>query len=340
MSQGPDDIPAVSFATLSKLWESAQPTVQQLRPYINKFAPVLRRVSVDTKDGFDKYIAPHWNDDATQIAWNLILIFFGGQFALTIMAVQSFNQTGGEIIRRSLLELKKSYIDGMKELHKDPVARDLLDSDGDGYVSFSEICRASYAAISDDSPHIRSQARQLVSICLRCVNPNRIMEAFIGLWTGLITVIACLRSKVAKCVSIGARIGQHISRLVRSRVEKRFYELYPDHRDWVDVGLKSGSAAVGIIISLVLMKVVNSVNSAVEGSQNLIKLILKKIKSNNPKFSKIAESDTPVQSAAMALVIAGVLFQLRNGFSCPWYLKLILAPAILSESILSVFSVV
>ena len=321
---------------ISKFWEKAQPHLAQVRPFLNKILPVLTEAGSKATNVARDVILPHYNDEIGKVMWNVILVFFGGQFALTIMALQAFKMTGSVMIQKSVSQLRESYHEAMIKLRSDPEARALMD-ETNGEISLEDVGGAVFSLVAGGENVGRS--RRIVSVCLRCIDPNKLLDSLSGFLVGSMAILAILRSQVAKCVSIGAQIGTHITSFIRVRAEKDLFERYPQHKNWVDVGLRSGSALIGIIISFMLIKVVNSFNCALQGAESLSKKALD-FAHKRGKLLSVKPNDTAVQSLTMAVVFVGVAWQVRSKFNCPWYLKLFLLPAVVSENLLGILAIV
>ena len=329
----------VGLSSIAKFWNQAQPHLAQVQPYMSKMLPVLMATGKVANKVTRDYVAPFYTDQLGRVMWNVILVFFGGQFALTIMAIQAFNIAGASMIRSSLAQLRTSYYQAMEKLKNDPEAKAVFDANGDGMIQLEEVSTAVISSLTNDSKEKRDKSIKMVSLCLRAIDPNRISEAFTGFIMGLMAVIATLRSNIAKCISVGAKIGEHISELAKSRAQKPLYEKFPQHKQWVDVGLQSSSTFVGVVFSLMLVKVVNAFNCALDGSRGLTNQLIRFAHSKGRLLS-VNENDRSVRALVLGIAFVGVMTQLKAAFKCPWYLKLVLLPAVLSENILSILSVV
>lgn len=325
-----------NLVNIAKFWEKAEPHLTKIRPYLDKVIPLLSQAASTASHVGRNVILPHYTDEMGRVMWNVILVFFGGQFALTIMAIQAFKMTGSVMIRNSLAQMRESYHDAMAKLSSDPEARSLFDANGDGNVSLEELGQAVLATLTKNGG---GRSRQIVAVCLKCIDPNKIVDSVSGFMVGSMAIVAILRSQIAKCVSIGAQIGTHIASFIRARSEKSLYEKYPEHKNWIDASLRSGSALVGIIISFMLVKVVNSFNCALQGAEGLSKQALA-FAHRRGKLLSVKPNDNAVQALAMALVFVGVTWQVKTKFGCPWYLKIILLPAVISENLLALLAVV
>merc|ERR1712151_492043 len=107
-----------------------------------------------------------------------------------------------------------------------------------------------------DNDKEKAVARQKMAVLLRCVDPNKILDASKGLWIGIVAVISTLRSRLAYCVSLGASIGHSICDFLKLHVQRFLYDAFPTQKKWVDFGLRSGCGLLGILISLALTRIV------------------------------------------------------------------------------------
>jgi hypothetical protein len=320
---------------LAKFWNSAQPMLTEVRPYVAKLLPVLTTATQHTTSLVKRY----YNDDMGRVMWNVMLVFFGGQFALTIMAIQAFQLTGSVVIEKSLSQLKDQFREAMNKFQMDKDAREIFDANNDGVITLDEVTQAVMATINGETSSVRDKNRKMVAICMRCIDPSRLSEAATGFMMGSLAIIATLRSKMAKCIAIGTKIGEHLAIFMTARTQKPLYVKFPEHTKWVDVGLKSGSALVGIIVSFLLTKIINAFNCALQGAEALSVIILDYAHKRG-KLMHVRHGDNLVQAATMAIVFFGVMTQLKTGFRLPWYLKLLMLPAVASENILALLAVV
>ena len=324
-----------TLVAIAKFWSKAQPVLAEVRPYVAKLIPVL----VSTSQQTAKWAKRYYTDDIGRLLWNVILVFFGGQFALTIMAIQTFQLTGSVVIEKSLTLLREQFREAMQKFQNDADAREIFDSNKDGVITMDEVSQAVLATMNGETSSVRDKNRKIVAICMRCIDPARLSEAATGFMMGSLAIIATLRSKMAKCVAIGTKIGEHLAEFVAARTQKQLYAQYPEHTKWVDIGLKSGSALIGIIVSFILTRVINAFNCALQGAEAL-SVIMLEFAHKRGKLMNVRHGDSVVQAATVALVIFGVLTQLKTGFKLPWYLKLTLFPAVISENVLAVLAVV
>lgn len=335
----PDKEANQRLAGIASFWMKAEPHLAQIRPLISKILPIALQAGKQTQSLTQRFLLPHYTDGVGRVMWNVLLVFFGGQFALTIMAIQAFQMTGSNVIEKSLKQMKEQFGHAMLKFQNDPDARELFDANRDGVVTLEEVSNAIFSTFSEESRAVRDKSRKLISICLRCIDPEQLTEAFRGFMMGSLAIIATLRSKLAKCISIGTKVGEYIAVFLRSRTEKALYQAYPEHKKWVDQGLRASSSLIGIIVSFTLMKVINSFNCALQGSQALTGIMLEAAHKRG-RLMSIRSSDNSAQALTLAMVFVGVMSQIKNGFQLPWYLKLIMFPVIISENTLRFLAIV
>ena len=308
--------------------DEVKKAIRSLIPYIDASIPYVKSAFSHAQRIYRDY----WSAGYGEIAWCLLLVFFGGQFALTILAIQAFNQTGGVIIKASLHDLKLSYEQGMHKLQEEPEAKHLFDRDGDGVVTGEEVVLALRDVIASDDSKVKADGLLMTSICMKCLDPHKLLEATVGIWAGIIAVIATLKSTLAKNVSNGAKIGEHILSYVKVYAQKPLYDYVPEHKNWVDVGLQAACALVGIVISLMVVRIVSAFNSALSGANRLSEIVLDQLKSRGILKDTIQEANLN-QAVVILLVFMGLNWQLSTGFSLPWYLRPVLLPLTLFESL-------
>lgn len=327
------------IASFAKFWQQAEPHFAKIRPFLKKVLPLLLSSSKQALSIGQRLLTPYYTDDVGRVMWNVILVFFGGQFALTIMAIQAFELTGSVVIEHSLKQLRQQYMEAMARFQNDPDAKELFDSNNDGEITLDEVTQAVMSSVNGESSIIRERSRKLVSVCMRCIDPNRLADAVSGFLMGSLAVIATLRSRLAKSVAMGTKIGQNISGFLRAQSEKGLYEKFPEHREWVDVSLKAGASVIGIIVSFTLTRVINAFTCALQGAESLSGILLD-YAHRRGKLLYLRQGDAVVQAFTVALLFAGVMTQIKSRFSLPWYIKITLLPAVISETVLSALSVV
>jgi len=329
--------PAVAVPSMADL----QAVGAKMKPYLQKVGPAMKVVKglydQHSPMAFELYEKAAKVVDPTML-YALVLIFFGGSYALTLCAYNAFQVSGGHLIKRSWNDLKVSYheaIVNLQESEKGKAQKDkVFDADGDGEITASELFTAVYEATQPAAKAAEDEKRQKVFAgILSAVDPTIILEAFTGLWTGIAAVLAAMRLQVARYVTVGTQLGVRVASMVQERTAAEAKAKYPQYAKWIDSGYQSAGAILGIFIAYLITKYVMAVNSAVEGG-NIIAKLAKDDKSPLHKFLH----DKPDHIIAYGLAGLGIAFQFYYDFSMPWFLFM-LCPLGIVESALMVVAV-
>lgn len=135
------------------------------------------------------------NVQALRALYGLALCFFGGIFANTIAAVEAFKQSGYERARTCFHDLRVAAA----EVYAANVQDNLRDDNHDGVADVDQINK-------------RELLSRKMVLLIRTVDPTVLQQAFIGLYQGLIGVLATLKFKFAKSVALGLSIGNMAKR--------------------------------------------------------------------------------------------------------------------------------
>merc|ERR1719188_1684085 len=182
----------------------------------------------------------------------------------------------------------------------------------------------------------RQLARKKIILVMKCIDPNKILDATLGLWTGCVAVLAILRSRFVHCISIGASVGQRVAETIIPLVQPRLYEAFPQHQRWVDFGLRSSAGCIGALTSLLLIRVISAFNSAFQGSAMLVAAAAALIKKKGWQGPDWKLTEDQSRMAVWAVASLGFLMQLQSGFNLPFMVKLPLAPVLIVEYLLSI----
>jgi hypothetical protein len=316
--------------------EQMKDVVEKLKPYIEKVGPIVKQGnalykqhSPQIKKGMafvQEYVHP-------ELALALMLLFFGGQFALTVCAYRAFQASGGRLVKQAWADLSDTYREGMTALRKDAEMVKLFDADGDGHVTPTEVAGMVITVVSTDKKEDRQQKLQVLAAMLKCVDPQKILDAVSGFWAGLAAVLATLRSEVARYVTIGTVLGTRAAGVAHEKTADKLLEKYPQYKQWIEAGYKCAGTVLGIMLAFLLTRTIMAVNSALEGGRKVCEFALAEAQ----KRQMVTEDQVKLYGdhAAYGLAAFGFLFQFYYGFSVPWYLfplKLALMPVLLVES--------
>lgn len=292
------------------------------------------------------YIDRYWKPEYLQLLGGVVLLFFGGTFAMTIACFMAVRLSGWATIKKSWSILRRNYREGMESFEQDPAAKKFFDRDGDGRISGAEIGSAGKMLFSGSADQ-----KKMVLMNLRCVfvaiDPNEVMSGIGGLWQTAIAVVATLRSKFAKDVALGASIGSMLSNQVgvylKPLVQKGVAD---DLKQWADFLVDGGCRFVGISLALIMVRVVGAFHSAVLGGQLMARFALQFLanKQNIPiagdSQSIHLEGTTLFVGIQYGMAALGFYWQLTQGFGInSIWLRMLLLPFSVCEWVLTILAV-
>merc|ERR1712032_807750 len=244
-----------------------------------------------------------------------VLCFFGGCFPATIAMIEAWRQCGGKHALKELHSLYKQ----MKKVKDASKKDDEQDQDGDGVADVDQI-------------PAQELAKRKVTVVLKTVDAEKLNKDLSGLYKGWIAVVAVLKVRFAKTVSLGAVIGDKIYETIVSRYVEGMAAAVPEeYRQWVPVVLRWVCSAVAITIAWWIQRVISAVHSAIRGGIIFARNIIEYLQEAG--FIKEGSCDSRLEEmAGWSLAIVGILFQLSRGFSLPFPLSIFLLPARLLET--------
>lgn len=289
---------------------------KQVQPYVDKAAPILAYVFVAIL-WLVPYIVKAIEFVADLIskvpenilygALGFLVCFFGGVFPATIAAVEAWELYGG-----------RQAVDDVK-------------------VIYQELGKAKKASDEDDKTLSKDESgKQLLEhklhIVLTEVDPGKIYSAAGDLAAGWVGVIATLKVKFARVISLGAVVGKllyekgliHIEPLVKKVVPEEYHK-------WVSVVLQMICKAWAIHICWFVQRFVEAIHSATRGGHMFGAFVNQLLKD---KGIKLPFSDHVVDiGVTWGLAAFGLLFQFSRMFSLPFPLNILLWPIQIIEGI-------
>mmetsp|Transcript_58226 Transcript_58226/g.189799 ORF Transcript_58226/g.189799 Transcript_58226/m.189799 type:complete len:345 (-) Transcript_58226:124-1158(-) len=289
----------------------------QVAPYVKQAAPHLAQAVVlmmvampyivqfcSTVKGFVQAMP----EKVVYASLGFAVCFFGGVFPATIAAVEAFQMAGGEEAKQCI----KMLYQEAKKVQEANAEDESKDADKNGKADAKEI----------PPQELILRKAQLV---LRTVEPETISHGIVGLYTGWIAVMAVLRHKFAKTVTLGERIGGAIYEPLK-RFEPAVEELVPEeYRKWVPVAVRWTCKIFAMSIAWWIQRVISAIHSAIKGGllfgHYLVEFLHeKKIINFTPEQAYLDEA------IGWGVALAGLLFQFSWGFHLPFPLNLLLLP--------------
>merc|ERR1719247_1671349 len=171
------------------------------------------------------------------------------------------------MIQRSWADLQTTYREGMSTLRKDTELVELFDKDGDGEVSVMEVATMMYEAVVEKKEDMKQKRIQVFLGAMKCIDPQKLLDASAGLWTGIIAVLATLRSEVARYVTVGTQIGTRAAEFLQAKTGEKAALAFPQYTKWIDAGYRAAGALLGILVAFILTRIVMALSSAIEGGK-------------------------------------------------------------------------
>jgi hypothetical protein len=250
----------------------------------------------------------------------LCLCFFGGNFPLTIAAAEAIRQCGYENLKKNLGEIHEE-LTVIKEASKED---DKVDADGDGIPDVEQITPTELVA------------RKLHLYLTKTEDPNRMTNALGSIGTIFTGVIATLKLRFARTVSLGVSIGEQVLPLAMKWLLPILKSFVPEeYQQWLPTVVGFICKSLAVAIAWGIQRVVSAVQSALRGglmfSRSGMKFLASKqlIKDMDPNTTYMDEA------VGWGMAAIGFLFQMRNWFGLPFPFWLIMFPISMMESVLA-----
>jgi len=245
--------------------------------------------------------------------------FFGGIFPATIAAVEAWRLCGGTEALTCLRMLKEEWLKVQAASRED---------DAKASPSSKDKGKGGADANPFDAQELIARKAQVV---LRSVEPETISHGVVGLYTGWIGVLAILKIKFAKTVTLGERIGEEIYRYV-ARFEPAIAASVPEeYRKWVPVGVRWACKLSAVSVAWWISRAISAVHSAIRGGLVFGRYLVDFL--HERKIINFQSDQAYLDEAiAFGVAAAGLLFQYSLGFGLPFPLSLFLWPVQLLEA--------
>lgn len=302
------------------------PLLEQVDQVVNQYTPQVMTLAAKTRVAIaelEKSLPP----EASHILGGFFMTFFGGSFTALISTAEAFRLSGVERTQRCIDSLADSWHRVAEESARD----DEIDDDGDGIADVEQITPAQLL-------------RRKVGLTLHALDPDEVSEAMKGLYAGSIAVLATLKNRFAKAITLGNGIGDVLHGHLNAQLVPLVQAAAEEHRVWVQGALRYLCKFAGVALAWMVQRVVSAFHSATRGSQVLTAALLqffvrKKMFASHLDKDGDGQPDiqpgTPVFQHMSALVAAcGLFFQLRYRMGVPFPLNVPLFPLLCAEKML------
>lgn len=291
---------------------------EKARPYIEKAAPIVGMAAVYIRIAIP-HIVKFYGTVAEQVAklpMGLIralvgfcMCFFGGVFPGTIAAYEAWSLCGGKEAVASVKELYGEFEKVLEANKKD--GED--DKDGDGKADIDSL----------DPKELVIHKTKLV---LQTVDPSKVSKQLSLLYTGWIGVLATLKIKFAKTVTLGVAIGEKLYGPAEHYVQPIVVKLVEEeYQQWVPVVLKWICKAIAVSIAWWIQRVISAFHSCIKGGlifgRELVHFMHEK------GYVKFDIDDTYIdEGIGWGIAVIGLLTQFYFGFGVPFPLNIFFLP--------------
>lgn len=245
------------------------------------------------------------------------------------------------LIKKKIEITNLQYLNQQQQQHN----KKQVDKDRDGVADVDELSARDLAA------------RRLM-VLTRSIDPDKVSAAIEGLTVAGVAILATLRVKFAKAITLGTAIGsvlnQHLSPFTTQALQ---FALPDDYEKWIPVINKYGFRYVGISVSWLLMRVITAVFAAMKGSNlfisGVVAYLVKYGYVDKQMFAGVVagagggRSDVGgrgggknpmVVAAWVVIALFGAYMQISSRFSLPFPLNLLFLPLTMLEQFI-IFSV-
>ena len=297
-----------------------EPLINSIGNFLLLIIPIISTVYVKINSVYKKLPM-----DIVYAIMGLMLAFFGGTFALSLVVIEAIYNTGFYDIRLMIGQL----YDEIKYLWK----KYNEENKSERWKTFIKDNKT-----ESETYDIKSDFVTKVDFFFtHTKNPKKLMDLITCIGSTLITVFAVVHSKFAKSIALGSSIGEAFKRPSNYLFVPLLTSLYPKkYHQWIYPTINYTCKTIAIILSLILGKVISTVQSGIRGGLLFSRRILKWVSSNNYyKFD--SEKNYLDEIIGWSIAAIGIFFQFRNKFSIPFPLNIIMLPLTLLEIILSCF---
>lgn len=171
-------------------------------------------------------------------------------------------------------------------------------------------------------------------VMTKSVDPENISIALEGMTMATVAILATLRVRFAKAITLGTAIGGVLDKFLGPFVTKGLEFAIPgDYEKWIPVLRKYGFRYVGVSASWILMRAMTSMFGAMRGSSLFVTGVCGYlVRHQYVNGSAIFTEGNPLLVGAWgALAVTGWYWQLSSRFRLPFPLNILFFPITVLE---------
>ncbi|GAB0489364.1 hypothetical protein MMPV_000582 [Pyropia vietnamensis] len=263
--------------------------------------------------------APYHPEELLPAAGGLALIFFGGTYVTLVAAVEAAARFGWPQIAASGKALWDAAAAAVAAVRRDAA----LDADRDGVADVDELTPAARSA-------------RVVAVVARSVDPAEVAAAAEGLATAGLAVVATLRLRFAKALTLGGCLADMVEDLFGPFLTAAAARVLPPvYHQWAPVVTRLACRSVGVWAAWWLARAVSAGYAAARGGHLLVGgLTAYAVRHGYMERGWMERGSLLAVGVWGALVVLGAGWQLINGFKLPFPLNLLLLPVSVVEALL------
>uniref|UniRef100_A0A7S3PPR9 Uncharacterized protein n=1 Tax=Aplanochytrium stocchinoi TaxID=215587 RepID=A0A7S3PPR9_9STRA len=263
-------------------------------------------------------LRPYGLEEITRMVVGIGLMFFGGFFITTVAVAEAIQQGGSQQFLKSVSILKEQ----MKLIHHANEKDNQEDVDGDGIADVKQISPAELS-------------RRKMALFFKTTNPDTVSEALGNLYTIFVAIVATLRLRFARTISLGAAIGESIQKPVGKYAVPRLKKLLSEeYQKWALPATRHMCRFVGVSIAFYLQRILATVYTAIRGARLFVDGVTELSKRNGYGYLTEGYAD---EACAGVLTLLGIYSQFFVFPYLPFLVQLLFFPASFTEWILSIF---
>ena len=199
-----------------------------------------------------------------------------------------------------------------------------IDKDRDGIADVDELCAKDLAA------------RRLM-VLTKSVDPNKVITAIEGLTIASVAILATLKVRFAKAITLGTTIGKVLEQIFSPFTSQLLDYALPDkdYDKWIPVINKYVFRYIGVSMSWVLMRMVTAVFAALKGSELFLTgLVAYLVRFGYIDKDYLSKGHFVFVVSWAALALFGTYIQISSRFSLPFPLNLLFLPLTVLEQVI------
>jgi len=317
--------------------EKLKPVFEKVKPYMAMLLQALNFIYpylVMAYEGVMKFYEaakPYHIDSLGPAFFGFFLAFFGGHFVVLIATVEAFRTCGWDRMKQHLSVMYKDIMKVKAASAED----DKKDEDHDGIADVKQIGSQDLVMRKFD-------------LFLTECDPEALSMAISGLNSGFIAVLAVLRVKFAKAVTLGATIGEAMANNIEPFLVPSLEDLLETkYHKWIRPAIQYTCKSIGISIAFFIQRILSAFHSSIRGGQIFTQGILE-YAIKVPQLKKYLDKDgdnkpdimpgsKPFLAISAVVAILGFTSQMTVGFSLFFPLNIILFPFSILEYLMTWF---